>query len=79
VAYRLLADSRTYGCRTWEELVDRLLWAREHGFETAKARYANGDVDRPLIPSEQAWLIEAATARFSAPTSPSAGSAAAPV
>jgi hypothetical protein len=28
------------------------------------ARFANGDVDRPLLPSEQARLVEAATARF---------------
>jgi hypothetical protein len=64
VGYLLLADSRTYGCRSWDELVDRLLWAREQGFGQAKARFANGDVDRPLIPSEQSRLVEAATARF---------------
>jgi hypothetical protein len=28
---------------------------------TAKARRANGDVDRPLLPSEQARLVEDAT------------------
>jgi hypothetical protein len=64
VSYVLLADSKTYGCRTWEDLVGRLLWAREEGCARAKARFANGDVDRPLIPSEQAQLVEAATGRF---------------
>jgi hypothetical protein len=64
VGYLLLADSRTYGCRSWDDLVDRLLWAREQGFSAAKARYANGDLDRPLIPSEQSRLVEAATVRF---------------
>jgi hypothetical protein len=61
VSYLLLADSRTFVCRTWDDLAARLLWAREEGYRTAKARRANGYVDRPLLPSEQARLVEAAT------------------
>jgi hypothetical protein len=38
-----------------------LVWAREEGYVTAKPRRANGDVDRPLLPSEQARLVEDAT------------------
>jgi hypothetical protein len=64
VGHLLLANSRTYVCRTWEDLVGRLLWAREQGFVKAKARLANGDIDRPFMPSEQARLVEAATVRF---------------
>lgn len=36
----------------------RLVWARDQGYAIAKARLANGYVDRPLLPSEQARLIE---------------------
>jgi hypothetical protein len=43
--------------------VDRLLWAHDRGFSKAKARFTSGDLDRPLIASEQARLVEAATAR----------------
>jgi len=57
----LCADSRTYVCRTWNDLAARLVWAREQGYATAKARRANGDIDRPLLPSEQARLVEEAT------------------
>jgi hypothetical protein len=46
VGFLLLADSRTYVCRTWDDLVSRLLWAREQGCVKAKARLADGDVDR---------------------------------
>jgi hypothetical protein len=57
----------------WKTLADdgwtafyqrRLLWARDQGCVKAKARFANGDIDRPLMPSEQARLVEAATVRF---------------
>jgi hypothetical protein len=61
VGYLLLADSRTYVCRTWDDLAARLVWAREQGYRTAQARRANGYVDRPLLPSEQARLVEEAT------------------
>jgi len=37
------------------------VWAREQGYQSAKARRANGYVVRPLLPSEQARLIERAT------------------
>jgi hypothetical protein len=60
----LFADSHTYVCRSWDDLVGRLLWARDQGFVKAKARFTNGDLDRPLMPSEQARLVEAATVRF---------------
>jgi hypothetical protein len=60
VAYVLLADSHTYRCRTWDDLAARLVWAREEGYRTAKARRANGYVDRPLLPTEQAQLADAA-------------------
>ena len=39
----------------------RLGWARQQGYRTAKARRANGYVDPPLLPSEQARLVEEAT------------------
>jgi hypothetical protein len=61
VAYLLVADSDTYVCRTWNDLAARLAWAREEGYATAKARRANGRVDRPLLPPEQARLVEDAT------------------
>jgi hypothetical protein len=37
------------------------VWARDQGYTTAKARRANGDLDRPLLPSEQAQLVDDAT------------------
>jgi hypothetical protein len=61
VGYLLLADSHTFVCRTWGDLAARLVWARQQGYATAKARRANADLDRPLLPSEQARLIEEAT------------------
>jgi hypothetical protein len=47
-------------CRTWDELAARLVWAHQEGYVTAKARQANGYVDRPLLPSEQARLVQEA-------------------
>jgi hypothetical protein len=61
VSYLLLADSHTFVCRNWDDLAARLVWAREEGYVTAKARRANGYVDRPLLPSEQAQLVQEAT------------------
>jgi hypothetical protein len=61
VGYLLLADSHTFVCRAWDDLAARLLWVREQGYHTAKARRANGYVDRPLLPSEQVRLVEDAT------------------
>ena len=57
----MFADSHTYVCRTWNDLTARLVWARDEGYVTAKARRANGYVDIPLLPSEQARLVEDAT------------------
>jgi hypothetical protein len=42
VGYLLLADSHTFVCRTWDDLAARLVWAREKGYNTAKAGRANG-------------------------------------
>jgi hypothetical protein len=39
----------------------RLVWAQEKGYNTAKARRADGYVDRPLLRSEQAELVDQAT------------------
>jgi len=61
VSYLLLADSHTVVCRTWDDLAARLVWAREEGYVTAKARRANGYVDKPWLPAEQAPLVEDAT------------------
>ena len=61
MGYLLLADSHTFACRTWDDLTVRLVWARGQGYRTAKARRANGYVDRPLLPSEQVRLVEDAT------------------
>jgi len=61
MSYLLLADSHTFVCRSWDDLAARLVWAREEGYRTAKARRANGYVDRPLWPSEQARLVAEAT------------------
>jgi hypothetical protein len=44
VGYLLAADPYAYVCRTWNDLAARLVWAREEGYATAKARRANGDV-----------------------------------
>ena len=38
-------------------ITGRLVWAREKRYNTAKARRANGYVDRPLLPSEQRRLV----------------------
>jgi hypothetical protein len=61
VGYLLLADSHTYLCRTWDDLAARLVWAREQGYRTAKARRANAYMDRPLLPSEKLRLVDDAT------------------
>ena len=61
MSYLLLADSHTFVCRTWDDLAARLVWARQRGYRTAKARRANGYVDRPLLPSEKTRLVEDAT------------------
>jgi hypothetical protein len=39
----------------------RLVWAHRSGYATAKARRTTWESDRPLIPSEAAALVEAAT------------------
>jgi len=57
----LLADSHTFVCRSWDDLPARLVWAREEGYRSAKARRANGYVDRPLLAWEQARLVDQAT------------------
>jgi len=36
VGYLLLADSRTFVCRTWDDLAAKLVWAREEGYRVAK-------------------------------------------
>ena len=41
--------------------MDRLVWAHQNGYRTAKARRTAWESDRPLIPSEAAALVEAAT------------------
>ena len=61
MSYLLLADANTFVCRTWDDLAARVVWAREQGYFTAKARLANGYADRPLLPSEQARLVQEAT------------------
>ena len=61
MSYVLLADAHTFKCRTWDDLAARLVWAREEGYRTAKARRANGWIDRPLLPSERVKLVEEAT------------------
>jgi len=61
VSYLLLADSHIFVCRSWDDLAARLVLARQEGYVTAKARRANGYVDKPLLPSEQARLVEDAT------------------
>jgi hypothetical protein len=61
VAYVLLADSHVFRCRTWNELVVKLAWARENGYRQAQARRCWTDFDRPLLPSERVELVQAAT------------------
>ena len=61
MSYLLLADSHTFVCRTLDDLAARLVWARGQGSATAKARLAKGDIDRPLLPSEQRRPVDAAT------------------
>jgi hypothetical protein len=64
VAYLLLTDDKVFACRSFDGLAAKLLWARERGYTEVKARFANGDVDRPLLPSERVKLVEAATSRL---------------
>ena len=47
MSYLLLADSHTFVCRSWDDLAARLAWARQEGYDEAKARQANGYVDNP--------------------------------
>lgn len=61
MGYLRLADSHTFVCRTWDDLATRLVWARGQGYRTAKARRANGYVDRPLPRSEHARLVKEVT------------------
>ncbi len=61
MGYLLLADSQTVVCRSWDDLAARLVWARQEGYRTAKARRANGYVDRPLLASEQPRVEQATT------------------
>ena len=61
MGYLLLADSHTFTCRTWDDMAARLVWARNEGYRTAKARRANGYVGRLLLPSERARLVEETT------------------
>jgi hypothetical protein len=61
VSYLLLADDKTYRCRSWDDLAERLVWAHRQGFRSATARRTAWDEDRPLLPSEAVDLIEAAT------------------
>jgi hypothetical protein len=61
VPYLLLADDKTYRCRNWDDLAERLVWAHRRGFRSAKARRTAWEQDRPLLPSEVAALVEAAT------------------
>jgi hypothetical protein len=61
VAYLLQADDKTYRCRNWDQLAERLIWAHRHGFRSAKARRTAWEEDRPLLPSEAVALVEAAT------------------
>jgi hypothetical protein len=69
VTYLLLADSHTFRCESWNELVAKLVWARENGYRQAKARCCWTDYDRPLRLSERAELVQAATARVLAESS----------
>jgi hypothetical protein len=61
VTYLLLADDKTYRCRNWDDLTERLVWAHRQGFTSAKARRTAWEEDRPLLPSEAVALVEAAT------------------
>ena len=59
--YLLLADDKTYRCRSWEDLARRLVWAHQQGFRSARARRTAWEEDRPLLPSEAVALVERAT------------------
>jgi hypothetical protein len=61
VPYLLLADDHTYRCRHWDQLVERLVWAHQNGYRTAKERRTAWESDRPLIRSEATALVDAAT------------------
>jgi hypothetical protein len=61
VRYLLEADGHVFVCRGRNALVNRLVWARDQGYTSAKARCCGWESDRPLLPSERADLIEAAT------------------
>jgi hypothetical protein len=62
VHYLLRADDGIYRCRSWSALVERLVWAHEQGYKSAKVRRCAWEVDRALMPPESAALVEAATA-----------------
>jgi hypothetical protein len=56
VGYPLLADSHTFTCGTGDDLATKPVWARRQGYRTAKARRADGYLDRPLCPqSRRGW------------------------
>lgn len=55
MGYVLPADSHVFVCRKWDDLAARLVWARQGGYRTAKARRANKYVDRRCCtPSKRA-------------------------
>jgi hypothetical protein len=71
LSYVLLADSHTFVCRTWDDLAARLVWARREGYVTAKARRANGYVDRPSCPQNgRSFRIHPELSHYVAPLLP---------
>jgi len=61
VGYLPLADADTFVCRTWHDLAARLVWARQQAAPGSHRPMRQRYVDRPLMPSEKARLVEEAT------------------
>jgi hypothetical protein len=61
VTYLPQADDKTYRCRNWDDLAQRLVWAHRQDFKPGKARRTAWEEDRPLLPSEAVALVDAAT------------------
>ncbi len=48
MSYLLLADDHVFKCRSWDGLADKLVWAHDQGYQSAKARLDVGDHGPPV-------------------------------
>jgi hypothetical protein len=61
VSYLLLADDHTYQCRSWDQVGRTARVGESERLPDREGAKDDVESDRPLIPSEAAALVEAAT------------------